>query len=304
MYVTDDELEAFHKNGYHIARGLFSREEAEQLRDYFTELRLSDNYPGDVIGVGATEDDPARNYPVMHHPHRWDDAARSYMLDERVRQCLTRLIGAEPLACQSMVYFKPPQSRGQALHQDNYYLRVSPGTCMAAWMALDPTDIENGCLHIVPGTHELDLLCTIEADTSKSITNVTVPMPDNMIAEPMIMEPGDVLFFNGQVVHGSPPNVTGDRFRRAITCHYVHGAAEKVTKYDQPVLRFDGSVVKIGESSTGGQCGVWVSEEDQLYLEMKEEPRNATYEAQIRQRQEEMVIAAEAIRQARETAQS
>jgi len=303
MYITDRDLIAYQKNGYHIARGLFSPEEVSRLRDHFTELRLSGIYPGDYIGFDAADQDPARRYPVMHHPHRWDDIARSYMLDDRIRQCLTSLIGAEPLACQSMIYFKPPNSRGQALHQDNYYLRVSPGTCMAAWMALDPVDVENGCLHIIPGTHQLDLLCTIEADTAKSITNVTVPLPEGMKAEPMIMDAGDVLFFNGQVVHGSPPNVTKDRFRRVITCHYVHGAAEKVTKYDHPVLRFDGSIVEIGDSGTGGQCAVWVSEEDQIYLEMKEEPRNEAYEEFITQRQAEMVAAAEAIRLARAEAE-
>ena len=47
---------------------------------------------------------------------------------------LTGLLGNEPYAAQTMVYFKPAGSRGQALHQDNYYLRVHPGTCMAAWM--------------------------------------------------------------------------------------------------------------------------------------------------------------------------
>lgn len=300
--ITEEDLEAYKKNGYHIARGLFSREEAERFRNYFTELRLQGPYPGDVVGVDPDSDDPAIKYPVMHHPHRWDPVARSYMLDERIRDVLTSLLGGEPLACQSMIYFKPPQSRGQALHQDQYYLRVSPGTCMAAWMALDPVDVDNGCLHVVPGTHKLDLLCTTEADTAESITNVTVPLPEDMEAEPMVMDPGDVLFFNGQVVHGSPPNVTTDRFRRCITCHYVHGAAEKVTRYDHPVLRFDGSVVEMGESEMGGQCGVWVSEEDERYLETREEPRNVEYEAHVRTRQSEMVAAAEAIRQAREEA--
>jgi hypothetical protein len=32
-----------------------------------------------------------------------------------------------------MIYFKAAGARGQALHQDQYYLRVNPGTCCAAW---------------------------------------------------------------------------------------------------------------------------------------------------------------------------
>ena len=73
--------------------------------------------------------------------------------------------------------FKPPGSRGQALHQDNYYLRVHPGTCMAAWLALDDCDDANGCMQVVPGSHTWDILCTEDADTRISFTSVTVPLP-------------------------------------------------------------------------------------------------------------------------------
>ncbi len=301
MVITDRELEAYQSNGYHIVRGLFSKEEVERFREHFTEVRLAGSYPGDYIGYNPKDDDPAKKYPVLHHPHRWDDVALSYMLDDRIRECLTTLMGGEPLACQSMVYFKPPQSRGQALHQDNYYLRVQPGTCMAAWMALEPVDVENGCLQVVPGTHKLDLLCVVEADTTESITPVTVPLPEDLKAEPMIMDAGDVLFFNGQLVHGSTPNVSKTRFRRIITCHYVHGATEKVSRYDHPVLRFDGTIVEIDESESGGQCGVWVDEEDEKYLQMREEPRDVKMEEYLKVRQQEMVAAAEAIRSARQT---
>ena len=76
-----------------------------------------------------------------------------------------------------MLYFKPAGARGQALHQDNFYLRAQPGTCLAAWMALDPCDEANGCMQIVPGSHRWPLLCTEKADTGASFTDVTVPLP-------------------------------------------------------------------------------------------------------------------------------
>src|SRR4029453_18371757 len=99
--------------------------------------------------------------------------------------------------------FKPPGSRGQALHQDNFYLRAEPGTCLAAWMALDPTDEANGCMQVVPGSHPSQDLCTENADTTVSFTDVTVPLPAGQRSLPVLMNPGDVLFFNGSLVHGS-----------------------------------------------------------------------------------------------------
>jgi hypothetical protein len=168
---------------------------------------------------------------------------------------------------------------------------------MAAWMALDDVDEANGCLEIVPGSHKLPTLCVIDADVTRSITPVTVPLAEGMNAAPMIMKAGDVLFFNGQVIHGSGPNSTKDRFRRAITCHYVEGAAEKVTQYDHPVLRFDGTIVEdFGVSDIGGQCGVWVDEHDKQRIEMKIEPGNPEYAAYIKERNALMRAEAEKIR--------
>ncbi len=297
MVISSEALRTYQEDGYYVARGVFSKSEVEELREHFMHLREGHSYPGDVVGVDPKENDPLKKYPVMHHPHRWDMAARAYMLDDRVRQHLTALLGAEPLACQSMVYFKPPGARGQALHQDQYYLRVQPGTCMAAWTALDPVDESNGCLEIVPGSHKLPTLCVIEADVTKSITPVTVPLAEGMKAKPIVMDAGDVLFFNGQVIHGSGPNVTSDRFRRVLTCHYVEGAAEKVTQYDHPVLRFDGTIVEeFGASEDGGQCGVWVDENDQQRIEMKIEPGNPEYANYIRERNKMMREEAEKIR--------
>ena len=76
-----------------------------------------------------------------------------------------------------MYYFKPPGARGQALHQDQYYLRVQPGTCIAAWMAVDRCDRETGCLQVVPDTRDTPVLCTEQADHDASFTNLMVPLP-------------------------------------------------------------------------------------------------------------------------------
>jgi ectoine hydroxylase-related dioxygenase (phytanoyl-CoA dioxygenase family) len=126
-----------------------------------------------------------------------------------------------------MLYFKPPGARGQALHQDNFYLRAQPGSCIAAWMALDTCDEANGCMQMVPGSHTWPLLCTEKADTSQSFTDVTVPIPPGQAVQPVAMQPGDVLFFNGSLVHGSFPNITTDRFRRSLIGHYIEGDASR-----------------------------------------------------------------------------
>ena len=204
----------------------------------------------------------------MIHMHRWDEASLRWMVDPRIRDGLAALLGEEPYAVQTMLYFKPPGARGQALHQDQFYLRVQPGTCMAAWMALDPCDEENGCMQVVPGSQDLPLLCVQRADTSQSFTDSTVPLPDGASPVPVRLQPGDVLFFNGSLIHGSGPNVSADRFRRSLIGHYVAAEAEQVAKFYHPILRMDGSTVELGISERGGPCGVFVEVDGQQEIHL------------------------------------
>jgi phytanoyl-CoA hydroxylase len=259
---------SFDEHGYLVARGLTDAEETAFLRDHFMRLRETGSYPGDVVGVEPDSDDPLKRYPRMIHMHRWDAVALDWLLEPRLAHSLAFLLdGLEPFAVQTMLYFKPPGARGQAVHQDQYYLRVEPGTCIAAWMALDLCDVENGCLEVVPGSHEWPVLCTIGADTSESFTDITVPLPDDTELVPVLMEPGDVLFFNGSLVHGSKPNGS-DRFRRALIGHYIEGDARQVARWYHPVLRMDGSEVELEAGSGGGPCGEWVDRDGRPVIEL------------------------------------
>jgi ectoine hydroxylase-related dioxygenase (phytanoyl-CoA dioxygenase family) len=262
-------VEQFEQNGYTVAKGLFSPEEVAHYRDHYMTLRAAGSYPGDTAGVDVTSNDPLKRFPRMIHMHRWDETSLQWLLDERINRWLTGLSGIEPYAVQTMLYFKPAGARGQALHQDQYYLRVQPGTCMAAWLALDDCDIENGCLQVVPGTQNAPLLCTVKADTTQSFTDVTVPLGDGMKPAPVLMKAGDVLFFNGQLVHGSFPNTSQDRFRRSLIGHYIVGDAQKVAEFYHPALRMDGSVVTLEASERGGACGVWVNKDGTPVVEMQ-----------------------------------
>ena len=259
--VSRSDKVDFDLNGYVVARSLFSDEEVNAYIDHYMGLREADSYAGDFSGVDATDDDPLKAYPRMIHMHRWDQVSLDWMVDDRIGRWLEDLTGQPAYAVQTMLYFKPAGSRGQALHQDQFYLKAKPGTCMAAWMALDPCDEENGCLQVVPASGDLPMLCTEKADIESSFIDVTIPLPDAVASVPMIMAPGDVLFFNGSVIHGSLPNRSSERFRRSLIGHYVTGNAREVSRFYKPVLNMKGNEVDFGESEGGGPCGVWVEKD-------------------------------------------
>src|SRR5437870_755870 len=183
--------EEFRAQGYVVVPHLFSAEQVAAYRDHYMTLRGRGAYPGDLAGVDLTSDDPLQRFPRMIHMHRWDETSLRWLLDPRLRDHLATFCdGREPFAVQTMLYFKPPGARGQALHQDQFYLRAKPGTCIAAWLALDDCDEANGCMQVVPGSHDWPVLCTQRADTSVSFTDVTVPLPPNQRAVAIEMRAG------------------------------------------------------------------------------------------------------------------
>lgn len=259
--LTAAQRRAFDDDGYLIVRGLLPAEEVRFLLDTFMAMHAGGPIPGCFTPKPPAEanGDPLKVYPRMLHPHRVNLVALRYLLDPRLAAILTELFGEEPLATQSMLYFKPAGARGQALHQDNFYLKVEPGTCIAAWVALDPADRENGGLEVVPGTHRMDLFCPEEADLEQSFTREYVPLPPGLAAVPVDLAPGDVLFFNGSLVHGSGPNRSADRFRRSFICHYIGRSAERMSRWYRPILTMAGEEVAIAENTGGGPCGAEAS---------------------------------------------
>jgi hypothetical protein len=249
--------EEFAHTGVYLSRGMFSAEECDAFIDHYMELRKEER-PGDFAGVDSTSEDPWKRYPRMIHMHRWDEISMRWGTDPRLDRQMTELMGESPIFVQTMLYYKAAGARGQALHQDNFYLRAQPGTCIAAWLALDDCDEENGCLQVVRGTQNLPMLCTVAADTKQSFSDVTVQLPEGMAPEPVVMKRGDVLFFNGSVIHGSFPNITKDRFRRSLIGHYISGSSTQVATFYHPAYRMDGSLIELEESPSGSRCGTWV----------------------------------------------
>jgi phytanoyl-CoA hydroxylase len=94
-------------------------------------------------------------------------------------------------------------------------------TLLAAWIALDDADVENGCLHVVPGSrtdpihpHETPIdpaqrKVYIEVHSARSRPEVALPL-----------KRGSGVFFPGRLLHRSGNNLT-QRRRRAYVLHYA-----------------------------------------------------------------------------------
>ena len=259
--LTVEQTTFFRANGFLAVSQLLAPDEAAEIRDCFMDLTKDGPVPGlSEIRTEYNANDPLSRWPRVMHPHRHLDKpcgaiSMKYMLHPRLRPILRELMGEDPLAVQSMFYFKPPGSRGQDLHQDNFYLRVKPGTCMAAWLAIDDADAENGGMMCVPGTANLDVACPERADPDKFFTTEHVEPPPGKSPQLVPLKAGDVLFFNGSVIHGSYPNTSKTRFRRSLIFHYVPRSTAELSRWYEKPLSFDHQLHEIPPATGGGPCG-------------------------------------------------
>ena len=255
--IDTQYVERFEQEGYVVVPSVFPLAEVEAIKAHFMRLHARKiGFHDDGI---SDEHDPLFRYPRMIHPHRYDGLSRDWLLDPRLRALTTALLGREPLAAQTMFYFKPPGARGQALHQDQRSLEVRPGTCLAAWMAVDACDEDNGCMKIVPqhpgpGQTLSDRCGPAQVlqrhhHRAGRLDGTAAPCPCSRVT------------YSSSTARSSMaagPTRPANRFRRAMIAHYVVGEAEKVAQFYQPLLTFDGAELEIGVSDKGGPCGIWV----------------------------------------------
>ena len=253
----DERRRRFEKHGMLLMPNVFNPQELRTIRQCFTSHVESQDRSLDCDDQ-VPDHDILKKYPRFVQPHRHLDTApgvlaKKHLVDTRLWTAVENLIGPAHGA-QSMFYFKPPGARGQAMHQDNWFLQAHPETCIAAWIAVDDANEENGGLQVVPGTHKSEIICHGEADRSVSFSRDSVTLPPGFKAVQTTMSAGDVLFFHGSLVHGSLPNRTRD-FRRALIYHYIPRASVEVARSYQPLIRSDGTECRIQESPMGGPCG-------------------------------------------------
>ncbi|MEF3303414.1 phytanoyl-CoA dioxygenase family protein [Paenibacillus sp. GYB003] len=247
--VSIEQYAAYHKDGYLIVKGLLEADDVSRLQSWTDDIfygRVTelDHLSREHAWMEGTNKAERLASARMHMPHLHNETAEWGLLHPRLLDVLEALIGPDVLALQSMLFFNPPGKGGQGWHQDSFYIQTQPDSLIGAWVALDRADERNGCLWIAPGSHCEPIYPPPEARKGyvhaderhiQGLVPVTAPshMDDSINnlsriaakygeAVPIVLEPGDVLFFHSHLLHRSYRNETADRFRRAYVLHYCN----------------------------------------------------------------------------------
>lgn len=223
--VTEPEVRSFVDDGFLVVRSLVEPSVVESVRADARRF-ASGAYP-----VANLPDDG--RLLAIHFPHWVSPIALDMVRHPGVVEVVSQIAGAHlahwhgQVKCmQSMLFFKPPGLQGQAWHQDERYIPTRDRSLVGAWIALDDATIENGCLWVVPGSHRSGVLYPTkdhgrpdEFDISDEAFGF-----DDSGAVPVEVSTGDVVFFNGYLLHRSLRN-RSDGSRRSIVNHYMSSSS-------------------------------------------------------------------------------
>jgi phytanoyl-CoA hydroxylase len=225
------------QEGYLVIRGLLSTEEVEAAKarlqgtidcwpheappSVFNAERESPGVPLvdiDPSVLGGTLPTPRARELAVRRVFRLavhDSHFTSLFSETKFTDLLATAWSTEDISVlQSMALLKPPGTGEKFFHADNAYFRLYPDNVGAYWIALDPVDHSNGAMHVVPKSHHGGVPPHLE---NVSACNVEAARRD-AVAVPL--SPGDALLFHGNLLHGTPPNVSVRR-RRALQVHYA-----------------------------------------------------------------------------------
>ncbi|WP_294290239.1 phytanoyl-CoA dioxygenase family protein [uncultured Sphingomonas sp.] len=229
--------ETYARDGFVVVRRVFTPAEiaqlsvaTDQLWSEGTRLGASWRHGNLFYNVAPGRDGTPKvrmaQWPSYHQP-----VMNAVRLDPRFAQLLGPLIGGDLKQIINQVHWKEPNGGGDfAWHQDSRFRKPDHayrnlGTSyVQTGLAIDPHTPSSGCMRFVPGSHVLgDVDLDVDADV------LGRAMDDSALAKigyttadvvDLVLEPGDVAFWNPYLVHASGRN-SESHMRRLYINGYV-----------------------------------------------------------------------------------
>lgn len=212
---TADEIAAWQRDGYLVpSEPLLPAPRFASLRARFEDL------------LADWQETYDQRPEQMDKPHFLYPELFDYALDPGVLDLVEALIGPDIVLFTTHFICKPP-GVGQRVpwHEDSAYWSgmLDPmDAVLTIWLAIDPSTPANGCLRVVPGSHQRED-CAYDAvsdrDASVFPTEIRSGSFDESQARDVILEPGQCSIHHARMIHGSNAN-TGHQRRCGFTMRY------------------------------------------------------------------------------------
>lgn len=231
--LSDEQVAAFHRDGFLAIDQLTTPEEVELLRDVYDRLfsRRDGFDKGDHLELSKLDEEGRETLPQILSPEKYAPELDDTLARRNAFALARQLLGPDTVRGGDHAIMKPPgHGAPTPWHQDEAYWH--PGflhTALSVWMPLQEATVQNGCMHFVPGSHVRDVVPHHLVDDDAHALEVD---SDAIIADPVAcpIPAGGVTIHHCRTVHYAGPNLSSGP-RRA----YIMGFAG--AKRELPVPR-------------------------------------------------------------------
>ena len=217
----------FKENGFYAQSSLFTKETLQKYSLEFDRIVAQLQESGEDInarwGSELTKDIEQSESQVIHthNVQSYSAEMMAMIQNKQFLDAVEELIGPDIILHHTKLFLKPP-GNGSAfpLHQDWSYFPTEKNSMIAAVIHLTESDERMGCMRIVPGSHRLGQIEKTDGHSFVKGIHDRYHLED---AEPIIAEPGDVVFFHCCSLHGSMQNVS-KRSRKTVLVQLYSGS--------------------------------------------------------------------------------
>lgn len=231
--LSDNQVQFFIDHGYIAVPDLIESDEIEELREDTVRIARG-GYPCEAVqptSENLSDDQILANILCIHQPHFISPIMEKYVKHPELCGVLSQITAAHipfwdgSVKCmQSMLFVKPSGFQGQSWHQDEIYIPTRDRSLIGGWIAMDDATVENGCLWVIPGSHQMGYLYSQKPhgnpDEFDSADLESYGF-DETLEVPIEVKTGTVVFFNGYLLHRSRKN-RGQTYRRVLVNHYCN----------------------------------------------------------------------------------
>ncbi len=142
--------------------------------------------------------------------------------DPQLVDLVSGVLGDDVILWGCHVFCKlPVEGYETPWHQDGHYWPIRPLATCTAWVALEPSTRENGCLRVIPRSHvDKQLHEHLHEDRTDLTLNQRLAEVDEDAAVDIELEPGQMSLHDVYMIHGARPNTSGTR-RTGVALRYM-----------------------------------------------------------------------------------
>lgn len=203
---TEADVSFYRKNGYYLHHHqVFAPEKLARLQDIFEEH---------LAEKGSKLSDE------LDTPHFRDKRLLEFLLADEVLDLVEPIVGPNLMLWSSHFICKDPYvGRATPWHEDSAYWNGrfdKYDNIVTVWLALDRSFKDNGCMKVIPGTHNNGFSDYEDVDMTVNTFHAQVKNIDESQAVYFELEKGECSLHDSRIIHGASANTSP--FRR---CGYT-----------------------------------------------------------------------------------